>query len=96
MVFQTLPFYFLIFVLDQVELYNDTFYPAMTLMQPSDVSFKRENLCGTVKLLFELQLRFQLVTETGSFREYFPLFPPIKKPVKASVSLTHGQYIYIS
>jgi hypothetical protein len=62
--FQTLPFYFLIFVLDQVELHNDSLYPAVTLMQPPAVSFERENLYGTVKLSFELQLSTQLVRDT--------------------------------
>jgi len=63
-VFQTLPFYFLIFVLDQVELSNKSFCPEITLMRPPDISFKRKNLYGTVKLLFQLQLCFQLVTDT--------------------------------
>ena len=63
-VFETLPFYFLIFVFDQVQIYNDTFYPAISLMQPPGVLLKRENLYGTVRILFELQLRFQLVTDT--------------------------------
>ena len=79
MVFQTLPFYFLIFVLDKVELSNDSFYPEMTLMQPHDVSFKRKNLYGTVKLLFQLQLSFQFVTDT----EISCIFPIISSHQKA-------------
>jgi len=48
-------------------------------MQLLDVSFKPENIYSTVKLMFELQLTLQLVTDT----EFSCMFPIISSHQKA-------------